>query len=124
MPKYEWNEDHQAIEIIPGTYKYRSKWACFDCRTSFTRVRGVEEPDEVICPNCQQQATDMGYLFEPPAKRDKRAWKVMEVLGRSRLIFRTAGNVAFIRYMITSDEQNTPEEVQRRIDAYFSSRRR
>ena len=121
MPKYEWNDDHQAIEPIPGTYKYRSKWACFDCRTSFVRVRGVEEADDVVCPNCQQKATDMGYLFEAPPKRNKQAWRMMEILAENNLTFKKAASVAFLRRFT---ELGSPEKVQREIDAYYSSSRK
>lgn len=120
MPAYQWNEDHQAIEMVPGTSNYRSKWACFDCRKSFTRVRSVSKPEAVICPDCQQKATDMGHLFEAPPKRDLRGWKVMEVLGRNHLSFRTAGSVAFLNHMITGHGKCAPEEVERNVKMFFT----
>jgi hypothetical protein len=124
MPIYEWNEDHQAIELIPGTFNYRSKRAYFDCRKSFTRVRSVTEPEDVICPDCKAKATDMGYLFEPPPKRDIRRWKIVEILARNNLGFRTAGNVAFIGYCITDYGKSSPEQVEKNITEYFGSRRK
>jgi hypothetical protein len=87
MPRYEWNEAHQAIELIPGTLNYRSKWACFTCRKSFTRVRSVTQPEDVIFPDCKTKSTDMGHLFEPPPKRDIRRWKIVEMLDRNNLRF-------------------------------------
>lgn len=123
MPRYEWNEAHQAIELIPGTLNYRSKWACFTCRKSFTRVMSVTQPEEVVCPDCKTKATDMGHLFESPPKRNLRRWKIMEILGRNNLGFSTAGNVAFIRYCITNYGKSSPEQVEKNITEYFASSR-
>jgi len=122
MPTYQWNDDHQALELVPGTFNYRSKWACFDCRKSFTRVRPTTEPDKVLCPDCKEKAVDMGHLFEAPPKRDVRSWKVAEVLGKNQLKYRTAGNVAFLNYMITGNGKCSPEEVARNIKIFLKIR--
>jgi DNA-directed RNA polymerase subunit RPC12/RpoP len=124
MPRYEWNEDHQALKLIPGTLNYRSKWTCLHCRKSFTRVRSVTETEDVVCPDCITKATDMGHLFEPPPKRDIRRWKIMEILARNNLGFSTEGNVAFIRYCITDYGTSSPEQVEKNITQYFGSRRK
>lgn len=121
MPRYEWNEAHQAIELIAGTLNYRSKWACFTCRKSFTRVRSVPEPEEVICPDCKTKATDMGHLFEPPPKRDLRGWKIMEILGRNNFGFCTASHVSYIRHFITNHGKCSPEQVEKNVTEYFRS---
>jgi len=88
-----WNNEIQSQE---EQFDYRSKWACFDCRTSFVRVR--KSDCKVKCPSCGKVATDMGYLFEPPAKRDKKLWAIMELLGKNGIGFSTAGNVAYIKH--------------------------
>ena len=124
MPKYEWNEDHQVIDLIAGTFNYRSKWACFNCRKSFTRVRSVTEPEDVICPDCKTRATDVGHLFEPPPKRDIRSWKIIEILGRNHLGFRKTSNVIFIDYFIADYGKCSPEQVEKNVIAYFGSSRK
>lgn len=121
MARYEWNEDHQSLERIPN---YRSKWACFTCRKSFTRVRSVTEPEEVVCPNCKTKAADMGHLFESPPKRDIRRWKIMEILGRNNLRFSRAGNVVFIGHYITGHGKCSPEQVEKNVIEYFGPSRK
>jgi len=119
MPRYEWNEDHQAL--IPGKFNYRSKWVCFNCRKSFTRVRSVTEPEDVVCPDCKTKATDMGHLFQPPPKRDIRRWKIMEILGRNNFRFWKASSVAFIEHFITDYGKCSPEQVEKNVTEYFKS---
>jgi len=120
MPQYEWNPDTQSVQIVPDSYAYRSKWACFSCRTSFTRIRPTPEADEVICPNCQTPATDMGYLFEAPPKRNLRAWKIMETVAQRGFRFHTAGNVAFIKAFILNEGKSTLGEVKQNLDFYVN----
>jgi DNA-directed RNA polymerase subunit RPC12/RpoP len=115
MPRYEWNEAHQTIELIPGTVNYRSKWACFTCRKSFTRVRSVTVPEDVVCPDCKTKATDMGHLFKPPSKRDIRRWKIMEILGRNNFSFRDASNVIVIEHFITDHGKCSPQQAEQNV---------
>jgi len=102
---------------------FRSKWACFNCRKSFLRVRFVNESEDVVCPDCKTISTDMGYLFEAPAKREIRKWKIMEILARNNLRFRNTSNIAFIRYMITGNDKCSPREVEKNIAQYFDKKR-
>ena len=122
MPKYEWNKDEQRSQIVPGSYHYRSKWACFSCKKSFMRKRKESTPDVIICPDCKEVATDMGYLFQPPAKKDSRAWKIMEILGRNMFRFNKASAVSYIRYMITENNKLSPDEVQKNVERYLKSK--
>ncbi len=110
MPAPIWDSDLQTTKEC---FDYRSKWACFDCRNSFVRVR--DNDNEVICPNCAKSAVDMGYLFEPPAKRNKKLWAVMEVLGNNGIRYSKVGNVAYINYMITDHNKLGLKEVKANV---------
>ena len=114
MPEPVWNNELQSEE---EQFDYRSKWACFDCRTSFVRVR--ENDSEVKCPSCAKTATDMGYLFESPSKRNKRLWAIMYVLGRNGIRYSTAGNVAYINHMITGQNKLTLREVEENVARFL-----
>ncbi|WP_237068191.1 hypothetical protein [Microbulbifer guangxiensis] len=123
MATYIWDENQQRLKVKPGSYCYRSKWACFSCRKSFTRMREGNKPGIVHCPDCKMAATDMGHLFEPPPKRSVRRWQIMELLGKYSLGFYTAGNVAFINYMIAGNFKLPPKEVEKNIIQYLSKNR-
>lgn len=122
MPEYEWNEDHQAVELIPGSFDYRSKWACCHCRKSFTRVRSVKVPEDVYCPDCKTKSTDMGHLFESPPKRDLKRWKIVEILGRNNLRYNRVSNMVFLERFITGFGKFSPQEVEENIIEYFERR--
>ena len=125
MPIYEWNEDLHLVECRPESLPYRSKWACFACRKAFTRKR-QSVGDAVACPDCGDSATDMGYLFEPPPKRDRKSWAVMKVLGKNGLVFHKAASKPYINRFITDGNTLSPSQVQARIDelvAAYNKRR-
>jgi heterodisulfide reductase subunit C len=115
VSKYIWDEDLQSMRFQSDSYRYRSKWACFKCRTAFTRCRARFNADQVVCPVCASIATDMGYLFEPPAKRNIRLWKVMEVLGSYGIKYDRAGNVVFINYALTGNNRLQALEVEHNV---------
>lgn len=114
MTIYEWNEDTQALECRVDSFPYRSKWACFECRKSFVRTR-QDLAEAVKCPDCGVPASDMGYLFEPPKKRDARAWEIMAVLSSSGFRFHRAGSKVFIDRFLTEGGKLKPREVRERI---------
>jgi len=61
----------------------------------------------------------MGYLFEPPAKRNKKLWVVMELLGKNSIRYSKLGNVIYINYMITGDSKLGTKEVEANVAKYF-----
>lgn len=113
MPERRYNSDIQDFEIVPGTYNYRSKWACFKCYKSFTKTLETSDQEEVICPYCQEVADDMGYLFEAPPKRDEDSWKTMKLSKENDFTFHTAGSVAFINYQLTNNNKASYNEVKK-----------
>lgn len=115
MPIYEWNSELQIVEARPDSLPYRSKWACFDCRKSFVRNRPQDAP-AVVCPDCGEVATDMGYLFEAPPKRDLRAWQVMRVLGDCRVRFSKVSSKVFIEHFLTGSGALHPDRVRERVE--------
>lgn len=118
MPIYEWDEDTQAIVIRSDSFPYRSKWACFTCRKSFTRIRQSYDA-KVKCPDCSSQATDMGHLFEPPPKSNRRAWEVAEILGNYGFGYRRASSKYFIRQFFTDGDTLPPKLVRCRVEKYL-----
>lgn len=77
---------------------YKEKWACFHCRKCFKqrvedwhtlvramRKRGEEniQPRVVLCPQCRQPLTNMGWDFKVPKQKDIEQWKKVELLARN-----------------------------------------
>ena len=92
MPKHIWNKDLQSTQIDKDSYEYRSKYACFNCRSTYLKIL-PKKTEEITCTNCDQKAIDMGYLFQAPPKRNKRLWKKMETLRQKGFKFDRTGNV-------------------------------
>jgi len=111
-----YNKDTQSVSV--KTLDYRSKWACVCCRKAFTRVR--ENIDsKVKCPDCGKLAIDMGHLFEPPAKRNIRLWKIMQMLGENGIKYSRSGMVAKINYLITGDNKLSLKVVNENINRFL-----
>lgn len=70
-----------------------TKWACFDCRKSFSYAasRTLRK-----CPECTHPMTDMGPYFEPPRKAAVKRWQVMKVLADNDLRFNSKDAKTFI----------------------------
>lgn len=115
MPKI-WNKALQTTEM---QHRYRSKWACFTCKTSFSRSKN-SALDKVHCPSCHKSSVDMGYLFEAPKRSDTKSWKIMQELAQNNYAFHTAGLVAFIRFRITNDGLASLSEVIQNIKNHQS----
>lgn len=99
-----WSEELQTVVAQADTRDYRSRWACFACRTAFVRWRtAADEARMAICPTCKVPARDMGYLFTPPPRRDQRAWARMRVLADHGIRFHRTGSVAFINAFLLTD---------------------
>ncbi|MBK8453953.1 MAG: hypothetical protein WAQ53_13890 [Thiofilum sp.] len=98
---------------------YRSKWACFHCRTAFVRYIRVEQSDQIRCLTCHTKATDMGYLFEPPRRSDYKQWRLMQLLAQHQLRYHRSGMIPKIRYLITENDKASYTEVQRNLMALY-----
>lgn len=118
MSVYKWNEGTQSLERRDDSLPYRSKWACFYCRKSFTRIRRSRN-ETVKCPDCERDAIDMGYLFEPPPKRDRNAWERMEVLGSHGFGYHKVSSKSFIRLFLTEGDTLTPKMIKTRIEKFL-----
>lgn len=121
MIRKEWNAPLQVVEEKPEYLQYRSKWACFHCRTAFVRFRSQQQT--VCCPTCQAIASDMGYLFKPPAKRDKKAWAIAQLLAEHHISYYRVGAVAFINAFITEYGTLPLKEVQKNIERYLAAKK-
>ena len=115
MAIYEWDEDIQALVLQTNSLEHRSKWACFSSRKSFVRKRQTDE-QRVVCPDCSEESTDMGHLFEPPPKRDQRSWEVMEVLARFGLRFSRPGTAFFIDRILTEQGGISPKNLLAKLE--------
>jgi hypothetical protein len=71
---------------------------------------------ECKCPECGRAMCDMGIYFEPPPKRAKRAWAIMELLSRMGYRYQTEGGKAFIDAFILTTKRPTLEDVRYRIE--------
>jgi hypothetical protein len=93
-------------------------WACFDCRKSFHHLPAEKARSRAQrkCSECGEAMRDMGVYFEPPPRRAKRAWAVMELLSRSGYRFQTEGSKAFIDTFILTTKRPTLEGVRRGIE--------
>lgn len=94
---------------------YRSKWACFHCRTAFVRYVPKDSAHRV-CLTCKRVATDMGYLFEPPRRNDYKSWRIVELLAQYQLSYDRNGMIPKIRYLITEDSRASYTEIQRNLE--------
>lgn len=57
------------------------KLVCVACRTSFSVGNDLTEiKNTEICRNCGKSAKLLHHKFKPPKKRDKKAWKRVELL--------------------------------------------
>lgn len=65
-------------------FSYRTMpFACFDCRVCFDSV--------TVCPHCHQKMHAMGLDFKPPAKRNIKQWRKVEVLYRNGFAYGSCG---------------------------------
>jgi hypothetical protein len=67
-------------------------------------------------------ASDKGYLFESPPRRDKRSWEVVEVLASCGLRFNKSSSSAFIEQFITDYGSLHPSAVRSRIEHLMRNR--
>lgn len=120
MIRKEWNENLQIAEEQPASLQYRSKWACFSCCTAF--VRFSDRQQSVLCPVCRRAAIDMGYLFKPPLKRDKKAWAIARLLAEHNFAYYRVGASAFINAFITEYGKLPLKDVQKNIAVYLANK--
>lgn len=116
MPIYEWDENIQALVPQLDSSKRLSKWACFDCRKAFGRKRKREPTAVVLCPDCGANSTDMGYLFQPPPKKARRAWENMEVIAEFGLRFNRTGSAFFIDQYLTDGCSTNPKALRATLE--------
>lgn len=121
MIRKEWNDDLQIAEEQPASLQYRSKWACFTCCTAFVRFSNRQQ--NIVCPTCRAIATDMGYLFKPPQKRDKKAWAIARLLAEHNVAYYRVGAVAFINAFITEYSSLPLKEVQKNLKLYLQHKK-
>ncbi|MEM6274703.1 MAG: hypothetical protein AAF735_05625 [Myxococcota bacterium] len=119
MAIYVWNSDTQALELDRDALPYRSKWACFDCRKSFTRFRGSTDA-RVVCPDCASETVDMGFLFEPPPRRDTRTWRLMRTLADFGFRFHRSSSQVFIDRFLWDQKTLTPRRLKARLEQHAS----
>lgn len=60
----------------------------------------------------------MGYLFEPPVRRNKNAWLVAKTLGENGLIYSKVSAVDFIHTFITDHNKLSAKAVLKNIQRY------
>ncbi|ACX90170.1 hypothetical protein [Pectobacterium parmentieri] len=121
MIRKEWNEHLQIAEWQPEHLQYRSKWACFYCRTAFVRFQSQQQA--VRCPTCEAITSDMGYLFQPPPKHNKKAWAIVQLLAKHHIAYHRVGAVAFINAFITEYGKSPLKAVQKNIDLYLADKK-
>ena len=124
MAIYEWDDDIQALVLQVELAEHQSKWACFDCRKAFARIRKRDVEAVVLCPDCGKNATDMGYLFEPPPKRDIRAWQNMELISEFGLRFNRTGSAYFISRHLTEGASVNPKSLRATLEAMVARQNR
>lgn len=122
MTHYNWDESTQSMKVDEATFNYCSKWACFNCRKSFTRTRVAGTSVEVKCPDCKRLAADMGHLFEVPPKRKVKEWKIAELLGKNRIRNDKVSTVVFIKRYIIVNTSLSLREIEKNIYTYIKRR--
>jgi hypothetical protein len=73
--------------------RYRH-WACFNCRKSFQYPPRAKGQVVRKCAECEGTLEDMGVYFEPPGKRARNAWQIMELLWMNGYRFASEGSKA------------------------------
>jgi len=97
-------------------------WAYFDCGKSFHQLPQPQSRlDKAVatdkCPRCRKEMYDMGVYFEPPPRRAKQSWFVMQLLAENGYSFQTEGAKAFIDHFILCSKNPRPRAVQERIES-------
>ncbi|WP_174870706.1 hypothetical protein [Pectobacterium polaris] len=121
MIRKEWNEHLQIAEEKVEYLQYRSKWACFHCRTAF--VRFLSKQQTVCCPTCGAITSDMGYLFKSPARKNKKAWAIIQLLAKYHLGYYRVGAVAFIDTFITEHGKLPLRDVKKNIERHLADKK-
>ncbi|NEO85459.1 MAG: hypothetical protein F6J87_14610 [Spirulina sp. SIO3F2] len=94
-----------------------TNWVCFNCRKRF-RALPLNKTDAIaerLCPECGRAMCDMGVYFEPPGKRAKKSWQIVQLLAENGYRFRTEGSVAYIKTFILCSKRPRLEDVKRII---------
>lgn len=84
----------------------QSRWACFNCCKSFSRSTAGNHTaagQPVKCNECSQTMVDMGRFFPAPRKRDRKRWKIMQLLARYRYRFDDPARKEYIELFITGN---------------------
>ena len=78
--------------------KYKSHYACFECRKTFKRrlLCDIEDKDglesnEAKCPQCGNLMANMGKDFEAPKKSDVKEWEHIRRLYSVGITFHSCG---------------------------------
>jgi len=66
----------------------------------------------------------MGVYFEPPARRAKKAWQIMELLWINGYRFPSEGSKAYVDAFILKGARNRVGEIRRRIELERGARER
>jgi len=66
----------------------------------------------------------MGVYFEPPGKRAKKAWQIMELLWMNGYRFQSEGNKAFLDAFVLRGARNRVDDIRRRIELESEARER
>lgn len=117
MPRYHWNHDTQSLVVESSTFMYRSKWVCFSCRHAFV-YKQKDQQTLRYCSSCGEAMIDMGYLFEPPKKRDKKVWKVVQALQEYGFRYHKVAQVVWIKHFIIQHKKATLNQVIHSIKNY------
>ena len=99
-------------------------WACFNCRKSFQYPPRAKVQVARKCAECEGTLEDMGVYFEPPGKRAKKAWQIMELLWMNGYRFASEGSKAYVDAFILKGAGNRVDEIRRRIELESEARER
>jgi hypothetical protein len=106
-------------------HNYRDHFACFHCRKAFKywqwedcdesawkmKARLHHVPREIVCPNCSRPMVDMGLDFKAPSKKDREAWKILEILCENGFTFDGCG--CYVGFTPPRTLREVPEWLER-----------
>ncbi len=106
--------------------KDRSRWVCFDCRKSFSKLKEavLRNTDErtVKCNECKGDMVDMGRFFSAPRKLDRKKWRIMQLLARYGYRFESVLQKEHIEHFITGNYKITLKQLEDNIKEEISTK--